>query len=131
MRLLLDTHVWLDSALKPEKLGRRLRREIMAPGAELWLSPISAWEALKLVERRRFKTYVNPAEWLDDVGRALPIRDAPFTFEIARETGLFSLPHRDPADTWIVATARVLRLVLATRDRKIIDSGVVETLADD
>ena len=130
MRLLLDTHIWLDCALEPRNLGRRLRREVASENAELWLSPISAWEAVRLIERRRFRTNGDPADWLDDVRRAMPVREAAITYEIARETAHFTLPHRDPADTWLVATARVLRLVLATRDEKIIRSGVVEVLAD-
>jgi PIN domain nuclease of toxin-antitoxin system len=130
MKLLLDTHIWLDCALKPERLGRRLRRELAAVRSELWVSPISAWEVLKLVDKRRFRTRGRPEDWLESVHRALPINEAPITFEIARETASFSLPHRDPADAWLVATARVYDLVLATRDDKIIQSGVVETLAD-
>ena len=51
MKLLLDTHIWLEFASSPDKLGCRLRRELTAANAELWLSPISVWEALKLAER--------------------------------------------------------------------------------
>ncbi len=98
---------------------------------ELWLSPISAWEVLKLTEKGKFKTQGDPTRWLDQVLAAFPVKEASVSFAIARETALFTLPHRDPADIWLVATARVLSLVLATRDAKIIASGAVDTLGDD
>ncbi|KAB2847551.1 MAG: type II toxin-antitoxin system VapC family toxin [Hyphomicrobiaceae bacterium] len=130
MRLLLDTHIWIDLASAPERLGRQMRRLLSAPDAELYVSPISAWEFLKLAERKRIRTRSEPHQSLQRL-LAIPLREAPITFEIARELAMFSLPHRDPADAWLVATARVKRLALATRDENIIKSGAVETLTDD
>ncbi len=131
MRLLLDTHIWIDSASNPQKLGTRVRREISSTRNELWVSPISAWELLKLAEKGKLKVRSDPIRVLERLLQALPVREAPITMEIARETAMFTLPHRDPADIWLVATARVHDLVLATRDEKIITSGVVKTLAED
>lgn len=51
MKLLLDTHIWLWSLLEPERLGPEVRRAFEGSGNELWLSPISIWETLMLVER--------------------------------------------------------------------------------
>ena len=48
MRLLLDTHIWLWSLIEPERLGKRTRNELRDPENELWLSPVSTWEALTL-----------------------------------------------------------------------------------
>ena len=45
---------------------------------------------------------------------------------------LASLPdsfHRDPADRILVATARVLGATLLTRDRRITEARLVDTLA--
>lgn len=41
MKLLLDTHIWLWSVLEPERLSRRVSKEIQDMSNELWLSPIS------------------------------------------------------------------------------------------
>ena len=132
MRLLLDTHIWLDFASSPGKLGRRLRRELISANSELWLSPISVWEALRLAEKGKLKSRRDdPATSIGRILEACPMREAAITFQIARETSMFALPHRDPADAWLVATARVMGLVLATRDEKITMSGLVETLGDD
>ena len=53
MRLLLDTHIWVWSLLDPSRLSRRVRAELESPDNELWLSPISAWELLVLIEKSR------------------------------------------------------------------------------
>ena len=52
----------------------------------------------------------------------LPMRDAPLTRAIAMEAGRFRMPHNDPIDYLIVATARVLELTLVTADQNIIAS---------
>lgn len=53
MKLLLDTHIWLWSFLEPERLSRRVAEALEETAIELWLSPISVWEALVLSERGR------------------------------------------------------------------------------
>jgi PIN domain nuclease of toxin-antitoxin system len=45
MRLLLDTHIWVWSALDRSRLSGRLIAALENPQNELWLSPISLWEA--------------------------------------------------------------------------------------
>jgi len=45
VKLLLDTHIWLWALLEPEKLARRVRDALGLGENELWLSPISVWEA--------------------------------------------------------------------------------------
>jgi len=64
LRLLLDTHIWLWSLLEPEQLRPRLRRRVEDPATELWLSPISAWEAALLAERGRIEVTGQPVEWV-------------------------------------------------------------------
>lgn len=44
------------------------------------------------------------------------------------ESAAVPLPHGDPADRLIVATARVHGVALVTKDGRITESGVVETL---
>ena len=60
MKLLLDTHIWLWSLLEPERLGSQVRLALEKNGNELWLSPISVWEALMLVERGRLVVEADP-----------------------------------------------------------------------
>jgi PIN domain nuclease of toxin-antitoxin system len=44
-------YVWLWSLLDPQKLRRRLIRQLEDPANELWLSPISTWEVVMLAEK--------------------------------------------------------------------------------
>jgi PIN domain nuclease of toxin-antitoxin system len=53
VRLLQDTHIWLWSLLEPDRLARRVAEELEKPDNELWLSPVSVWEFLILVEKGR------------------------------------------------------------------------------
>ena len=60
--------------------------------------------------------------WVSKAISAGPLREAPLTHEIALETANLQMPHRDPADYFIAATARVLELTLVTADKRLIES---------
>jgi PIN domain nuclease of toxin-antitoxin system len=65
MKLLLDTHLWLWYALGEAKLSENLRRAIADPSNELWLSPISIWEALLLSGKGRIDLPPDPIIWIE------------------------------------------------------------------
>ena len=77
MKILLDTHVWIWSHLAPDRMGRRLAQHILDPANQLWLSPISLWEFLVLVEKKRLTIREDPADdkflFLAQDGRARTI----------------------------------------------------------
>jgi PIN domain nuclease of toxin-antitoxin system len=127
LNLLLDTHIWIWSKLEPKRLGRRVTAELSNPNNELWLSPVSVWEALVLMQKRRILVD-NPFAW---VRRAVELlREAPITHEIV-STGLaLPLPHSDPSDRFLAATAKVLDLTLVTADRRLLGLGEVSSLAN-
>lgn len=130
MRLLLDTHIWIWSLLDPAKLSRKVRRELESPDNELWLSPISAWEFLILIEKGRVVVDKDPVAWVAEVSRAVSLREATLTHEVAIESRLSDLPHQDPADRFLAATARVYDLVLVTADDRLLESRRISTLAN-
>lgn len=128
MKLLLDTHIWLWSLLEPERLAARVRGELESPGNEVWLSPISVWEALMLAERGRVAVSSDPAAWVEEMVRATPRREATLTHEVAVLSRRLSLPHQDPADRFLVATAMAYDLVLVTADERLLEAGSVGLL---
>jgi len=128
MGLLLDTHIWLWSLVDPDQLSPRVRVELASAGAELWLSPISVWEALRLARRGRLTVEGDLTRWIEDLLRATPRREASLTTEVAIASEQLDLPHRDPADRFIVATAKVYDLTLVTADERLIRSGAVNVL---
>ncbi len=130
MKLLLDTHIWLWSLLAPENLTRRVAKALEDPKNELWLSAMSTWELVMLVERKRVALERPVDAWIKEAMAAVPLREAPITHEIALGTRQILLPHGDPADRLIAATARVLELTLVTADERLIGAKGFAILAN-
>jgi len=127
LKLLLDTHIWIWSKLDPKRLGKRATEELSTGSNELWLSPISVWEALTLMQKGRIRVQDSLA-WVERAAEQL--REAPLTNEIVRVGLAMPLPHADPADRFLAATAKVLKLTLVTADQKLLDLGEIATLAN-
>lgn len=128
LKLLLDTHIWLWSLQNPKLLGRRVQLELRNPVNELWLSPISTWEALTLHAKGRIVLHGNLTEW---VARATAsLREAPLTHEIALVARELQIRQQDPADRFLAATAQVLNLTLVTADTTLLGLGEIATLAN-
>lgn len=130
MKLLLDTHIWLWALLEPERLTPAVRTALESADNELWLSPISVWEALVLAERGRLAPSAPAAEWIEQMVRAIPRREAPLTHDIAVASRRLSLSHQDPADRFLAATATVLGLTLVTADERLLQSEEFAVLAN-
>jgi len=122
VRLLLDTHVWLWSLTDPSRLSRRAQRGIARSAQQLWLSPISVWEILMLVERGRLKLDDDPRRWVRQALELSPVKEAPLGHEAAIRSREIPLLHEDPADRMIVATALVHELTLVTADETLLDA---------
>ena len=116
MRFLLDTHVWLWSLLTPAQLSLSTQAALIDPQHELYLSPDSVWEALLLIEHGRIKVSTSPAQWVSSALKQSSLVEAPLTHLIAVRSRAIALPHRDPADRFIAATALELGLTLMTAD---------------
>ena len=130
MKLLLDTHIWLWSALEPGRLSKRVKAALEDRENELWLSPISVWETLVLARKKRLILESTPEQWVRRALSDLPIREAPTTHEVAIRGEALRLGHKDPADRLIVATALVYELTLVTADTRLVKSRQVPVLAN-
>jgi PIN domain nuclease of toxin-antitoxin system len=130
IRLLLDTHIWVWTVSEPERISRRVAQELKRLDSELWLSPVSIWELIILSEKGRVEFAGGVEEWTTRALRSLPLIEAPVTNEVAREVGRLRLSHRDPADHFLVATAKVFDLTLVTADELLMKVADVEVLAN-
>jgi PIN domain nuclease of toxin-antitoxin system len=128
VRLLLDTHIWLWSLAEPKRLSRRVLHELRDPNNELWLSPVSTWEALLLHAKGRIRLHGNLRDWAANA--TMHLREAPLTHEIVVAAHELPLPHQDPADRFLAATAGVLGLTLVTADDRLLGLGKIATLAN-
>lgn len=127
LKLLLDTHIWLWLLGDPKVLGRRTFQELKNEKNELWLSPISTWEALTLNSKGRIHIRGDLTEWL--VRATAGVKEAPLTHEIALVARQLPL-HQDPADRFLAATAQVLDLTLVTADERLLGIGTIRTLSN-
>jgi len=128
LKLLLDTHIWLWSQREPDRLARRVRHTLLAAGNELWVSPVSTWEALLLHRKGRIRLHEDPAAWLTKA--TANMQEAPLTHEIALAAHHLPWSHQDPADRFLAATAQVLGLTLVTADERLLALKSIKTLAN-
>lgn len=128
MRLLLDTHIWVWSQLEPERLSEQVGSAIESAENDLWLSPISLWELVLLVEKDRLGLDHPVEVWIEKAMEEMPTREAPLTHEIALASRAVDLPHRDPADRFLAATAKVMDLTLVTADAQLAAASDIAVL---
>ena len=119
MKFLLDTHIWLWNSLQPNRLSPRVARELDNPDNELWLSPVSLWELRLLYDKGRVRLVPDAVSWINESLVRLNTREAPLTFEVALAVPAMKLPHNDPADGFIAATAKIFGLTLVTADERL------------
>ena len=119
MNLLLDTHIWLWSLLEPQRLSRRVAKALADARNELWISPISTWEILILCRKGRLVLNSSPAAWILAALNNAPLREATLTHEVAVAAETLILPHHDPADNFLAASAEVYGLTLVTADENL------------
>jgi len=127
-RLLLDTHIWIWHVSGSRDLPQGLRDVIDSSAGQLWLSPVSIWEAGTLVQRGRFRIRIDYLEWVRRAFDLLPLMEAPVSFEVARRLQTFELPQNDPADNLLAATALVYGLTLMTVDRELCSASWLPVL---
>jgi PIN domain nuclease of toxin-antitoxin system len=81
-----------------------------------------------LNSKRRIQLPENLESWL--AFATANVREAPITNEIVFVAHHLPLPHKDPADRFLAATAKVLGLTLVTQDPALLGLGVITTLAN-
>ena len=127
MKLLLDTHaaVWLLQG--DPRLGSAARRALSSgDGEPPYISDIVLLELSLLVGSGSVVPGIALPAFLRRFAANLQV--LPIDADIAAAVPGLRLPHADPFDRVIVATALRHHLRLVTRDRAIRDSGLVDTL---
>jgi PIN domain nuclease of toxin-antitoxin system len=117
MKILLDTHVWIWLLAGSENLNPKLKTILGSEDNEIWLSPISVWETLVLGEKKRLRLLPDPISWVQRALAQGSFREAALNTEVAIRSRQIKLPHQDPADRFLAATAMIYDLTLATQDR--------------
>jgi PIN domain nuclease of toxin-antitoxin system len=121
-RYLLDTHAWFWLVAGAEHIppDRVASLEAALAEGQVFLSQISTWEIALKASLGKIELTRPLDLWLRENTAGLSMLDLPLdvVLESTRLPGTF---HKDPADRFIVATARVHDLVLVTGDELILD----------
>ena len=127
--LLLDTHIWFWYLSGSDRLPAGIRTLVGSTLPECWLSPVSVWELGLLAARGRVHLDRAYRKWLKAAQRQLPLQDATLTREVALRSTEVDLPHKDPADRFLAATAVTYGLRLVTVDQRLADSEWLPTVS--
>jgi PIN domain nuclease of toxin-antitoxin system len=119
-KLLLDTHILLWSLLDPDRIASNVAMELENSNNSLWISSITIWEIIILAEKKRIILDDAPAAWIQSVIDTYPFSQAAINHEVAIKSRSIELPHQDPADRFIAASAIVYDLTLVTADKYLI-----------
>lgn len=131
MKLLLDTHIWIWLISQPQKLSRAVTREIKNPKNELYLSPISIWEAGQMARRGRLKLKPSFSACLEYTLARPEFQEAPFNFAVAAEAAGLELPQSDPGDVFLAATTSHFGMTLVTADEQLLACDWLKTMANE
>jgi len=104
-------------------------QELEDESNEFWFSPISAWEILLLVEKGRLAVEGDPEKAVRGLFQKLPLREAVLNQEVAIQSRSVDLPHQDPVDRFLAATAMVYGLTLVTADSRLLNATEFSVLA--
>lgn len=122
-RLLLDTCavIWLFNRSPMSDVSRKAIAQA-AVGGCLYVSPFSGWEIATLVRKGKIALTMSSHEWFRHVAENEAVTLVPLDYPLLiNSCALPGDPPNDPADRIMVATARVMRLTIVTRDRPILE----------
>lgn len=128
--IVLDTHVIIWNALKPELLSREAKKEIArANNADGTIfCEISLWEIAMLIQKDRLRietSYLNFVKLLKAANKYVFKGITPEIAELS--TKLPAEINDDPADRIISATAIVEKSTLITADRNLRKARIIKT----
>jgi PIN domain nuclease of toxin-antitoxin system len=128
--IVLDTHVWVWWLTKPEKLPRKAARAI-DHADRVGVPAICVWEVATKAAAGKLR-FDRPYEaWLDEALAEDPRTELlPLAPRVSIDAVQLAWKHADPADRFIVATARVHGAALVTADGEIQDSKLVRCIWD-
>lgn len=122
---MLDTHTfyWLVTAVETLAEEALLAiAECQATGT-LFVSPITAWELTIAAHKPAHRNPPNlgvgkPSKWFSEAVAATGAKIVPIKQRIACEAAavVADTGHKDPGDCYLIATARVKRIPIITRD---------------
>lgn len=126
--VLLDTHVlyWLVSGEQPLSDEALIAIGENQDAGTLYVSPITAWELSLAARKRNNAPQLGDGaagKWFRDAVRATAAKIAPINQRIAIEAAevVVVTGHKDPGDCYLIATSRIRKIPIISRDNVMID----------
>ena len=121
---LLDTNAWFWMVAGDPRVPSSVVAMIESAVAEgrVCVSQISAWEVALKESMGKLRLNVPVTRWLEENTEGIRLLDLPLDI-IVDATHLPGTFHKDPADRFIVASARHHHLTLVTGDEQIVAYG--------
>ncbi len=129
--IVVDTHIIIWNALKPEMLSGKAEKAISAANNSdgIIFCEISLWEIAMLMQKERLSIDIEYTEFIQLILESNKYVFRGITPEIAwLSTGLFSDNNKDPADRIIAATSIIENANLVTADNELRKSKKVATI---
>jgi len=129
--IVVDTHIIIWNALKPEMLSGKAEKAISAANNSdgIIFCEISLWEIAMLMHKERLSIDIEYTEFIQLILESNKYVFRGITPEIAwLSTGFFSDNNKDPADRIIAATSIIENANLVTADNELRQSKKVATL---
>ncbi|RZB29809.1 MAG: hypothetical protein SRB1_02089 [Desulfobacteraceae bacterium Eth-SRB1] len=129
--IVVDTHIIIWNALKPEMLSKKAEKAISSANNSdgIIFCEISLWEIAMLMHKGRLSIDIEYLEFIKLVLESDEYVFLGITPEIAElSTDLFSDNNKDPADRIIAATSIIENAKLITADKKLRQSKKVATI---
>jgi PIN domain nuclease of toxin-antitoxin system len=127
--LLLATHIWLWGFLEPHKLSSEVHKAITDPRNACFVRPVSIWEAIVLLEKKKINIKLDFGEWFEQTQHELELQQAALDWRVVHELPFMMLGYKDFADRFLAATAKAHDLTLATADERLLRIPGPKTLA--
>lgn len=125
MNLLLDTHIFLWYITEDPHLPNSYDRAISDFSNQVFLSPISVWEAIIKYQQGRLPIPEPPHLFLPAQRDIHSIVSLAVTEEAVARVAQLPELHKDPFDRLLIAQAQAHQLTLLTVDRQVRDYPVL------
>lgn len=129
--IVVDTHIIIWDALKPEKLTKKAKKTIKNANESdgIMFCDISLWEIAMLISRNRVKIDTTYKEFINLLFTTNNYILQGIDLDIADlSSRIFKNIESDPADKLIASTAVIKKAKLVTADRVMRSSNEVDTV---
>ena len=116
LKYLLDTCTFLWVALDDNKLSETAKKAISDKNADIFVSPVTAYEILNKHRIGKLPEYAYVAENFLDVFHKLGAKELLVNIEHFHFAAKFEWSHRDPFDRMLAAQASIENMTLITND---------------